>query len=201
MVVLGGEMGAYDDEAHPWLTATKSLIASTVRAGRPFLGICLGHQLAAVALGGTAETNPHGKASGLTPLGLTEAGSDDVLLGGVEDGAPAVMWNDDVVSWLPDGAVTLARSPDGTVQAARFGPRAWGVQFHPEASPDVFDGWTIAKPSAPDRSPAATTAAGRIRAAEPELRRHWEPLARRFAAIVLEWDAEHSRSPATTQLA
>jgi hypothetical protein len=70
------------------------------------------------------------------------------------------------------------------------------VQFHPEASPDVFDGWTIAKPSA--TAPAGLdvpAAARRIRAAEPDLRRHWEPLARRFAALVI---AETARTQSAT---
>jgi GMP synthase (glutamine-hydrolysing) len=186
LLVLGGEMGAYDDKAHPWLTATKALIASTVQAGRPFLGICLGHQLAAVALGGEVVQNPHGHAKGLTPIGHTAAGSDDVLMRVVEPGAPSVMWNYDIVSRLPEGAVALAHSPDGTVQAARFAELAWGVQFHPEASPDIFDGWTVSKTSAiaPDGIDVPT-AARDIRAAESTLRRQWEPFARRFAEIVL----------------
>jgi GMP synthase (glutamine-hydrolysing) len=193
LLVLGGEMGAYDDDAHPWLTATKGLIASTVQQGKPFLGICLGHQLAAVALGGEVVPNPHGHAKGLTPIGHTAAGSDDVLMQVVEPGAPSVMWNYDIVSRLPDGAVALAYSPDGTVQAARFATLAWGVQFHPEASPDVFDGWTVSKPSAVAPHGIDVPAAARhIRAAEPELRRHWETLARRFAAVVLDHAARTS---------
>jgi hypothetical protein len=77
-------------------------------------------------------------------------------------------------------------SPDGTVQAARFAPLAWGVQFHPEASPDIFDGWTIDKPSAPDLPGIdVPAAAATIRAAERDLRRTWEPVARRFAAVAV----------------
>ena len=196
LVVLGGEMGAYDDEAHPWLAATKSLIASTVRSGRPFLGICLGHQLAAVALGGQVTRNPHGHATGLTPLGLNAVGRDDVLLGAQQAGAPTVMWNQDIVARLPDGAVELATSPDGTVQAARFAPRAWGVQFHPEASPDIFDGWTIDKPSAiVPRGIDVPSAARAVRAAEADLRRHGEPLATAFAGVVTAAAATPATAP------
>lgn len=60
LLVLGGEMNAYADAAHPWLPATRALIARTVADGMPFLGICLGHQLATVALGGAVEAHPAG---------------------------------------------------------------------------------------------------------------------------------------------
>ncbi|MBA2773881.1 MAG: type 1 glutamine amidotransferase, partial [Nocardioidaceae bacterium] len=138
LLVLGGEMGANDDAAHPWLTDTKGLIAAAVTDEVPFLGICLGHQLAAVALGGQVRRNTHGYARGLTPFRPNAAGRDDRLLGVVSDGAPALQWYRDIVSRLPSDAVELATSPDGTVQAARFGRSAWGVQFHPETSPEIF---------------------------------------------------------------
>jgi GMP synthase (glutamine-hydrolysing) len=189
LMVLGGEMGAYDDHDHPWLTPTKRLVAATVTAGRPFLGICLGHQLAAVALGGQVTKNPHGHAQGLTPFVLTDAGRADPLLGGLRPGTHVVQWNADIVARPPDEAVELATSPDGTVQAARFGARAWGVQCHPEASPEVFRAWTVAKPSAQRLGPDGidmVAAAEAIDAAEVTLRQDWEPVARTFARLVLE---------------
>jgi GMP synthase (glutamine-hydrolysing) len=81
----------------------------------------------------------------------------------------------------------LATAPDGTVQAARFSERAWGVQFHPETSPAVFHTWTADLRSAYvppglDLAQIAET----IAAAEPELRAWWAPLARRFASLVRE---------------
>ena len=187
LVVLGGEMGANDDAEHAWLTPTKALIATVVRAGECFLGICLGHQLAAVALGGEVVKNPRGHATGLTPVTLTAAGREDPLLESIGRGACAVQWNHDVVAGLPQGASILATAPDGAVQAARFGERAWGVQFHPEASPAVFRGWTVDKRSAYvppglDLAQIAKTVAN----AEAELRRSWAPLAQRFAGLVRE---------------
>lgn len=185
LVVLGGEMGANDDAQFPWLTPTKGLIRDVSTGGRCFLGICLGHQLAAAALGGEVVRNARGHARGLTPVALTAAGADDPLLSAVRPGATAVQWNGDVVTRLPVGSVELATSPDGTVQAARFGERSWGVQFHPEASPDVFDGWTLGKPSAAAPSGVDVRAvAADIRAAELRLRADWQPLAARFAEIV-----------------
>ncbi|MFN8099492.1 MAG: type 1 glutamine amidotransferase [Dermatophilaceae bacterium] len=186
LVVLGGEAGANDDADYPWLPATKALIARTVRDRRPFLGVCLGHQLATVALGGVVGRNPSGHSTGLTPVALTQAGRGDRLLGGFE-GARTVQWNYDVALELPSAAVVLATAPDGTPQAVRFAPRAYGVQFHPEVSPAVFDGWTIEKPSAVAAlgggiDLAATSRA--VRAAEGELRHTWKPLADRFVDLV-----------------
>jgi GMP synthase (glutamine-hydrolysing) len=186
LVVLGGEMGANDDADFGWLGPTKKLIASVVAARRPFLGICLGHQLAAVALGGEVQRNPGGQALGLTPLGLTEVGRTDELLGAIPSGSLAVQWNSDIVTRLPADATVLATSPDGTVQAACFGRRAWGVQIHPEVSPDTFRGWIEAEAAA-GKPPAARTLEAQvaIAAAEEQLRQSWRPLATRFAAVVV----------------
>jgi GMP synthase (glutamine-hydrolysing) len=183
LVVLGGEMGAYDDDAHPWLAPTKALIARTVEARRPFLGICLGHQLAAVALGGEVILNPDGRATGLTSVRPDPEAVADELMSAVPEGATSIQWNNDIVSRLPVGATTVATALDGTVQAVRFGPLAWGVQFHPEASPDVFASWLSVVPPGDDKEVLAATLA-RIAAAESDLRRDWEPLARRFADLV-----------------
>lgn len=187
LVVLGGDMGANDDAEFPWLTSTKALIASVVQGGQCFLGICLGHQLAAVAMGGEVIRNPQGPATGLTPVKLTPAGEADVLLRGVGPHSRAIQWNHDIVSRLPPGAPILATAPDGTIQAARFGQRAWGVQFHPEASPAVFDEWTSDERS--DSVPQGFNLADIARDvadAEPELRSTWAPLTRRFAGLVRE---------------
>jgi GMP synthase (glutamine-hydrolysing) len=182
LVVLGGEMGANDDALHPWLGPTKELVRASVAAGSPVLGVCLGHQLASVALGGTAEPNPQGLTLGVVPVRLTEAGRDDPLLAG-SDGLAAVHYNEDVVTTLPPGATVLARLPDGMPQALRLGALAWGVQFHPETSPEVFEEWVRA--AAPDGlSARQREAVEAVRAAEAVLRESWPPFARRFADIV-----------------
>lgn len=185
LVVLGGAMGAYDDEAYAWLEPTKQLIRAAVRGDSPFLGICLGHQLATIALGGEVLRNPHGRADGLVQITRTDAGLRDDLLSSLPASARSVQWNDDVVARLPAGGVTLATAPDGTVQAARFGPMSWGLQFHPEASPAVFETWIAAEEPLDEGGRARLrTVLREIEAAEDDLRRDLQPLARRFAGIV-----------------
>jgi GMP synthase (glutamine-hydrolysing) len=139
VIVLGGAMGANDAARFTWLSAVQQLIRSAVHDEIPLLGICLGHQLAAVALGGEVGVNPHGRAAGLVPIGAMPEG--DPLLGRLAPAMSAIQWNDDVVRRLPPRAEMLAASPDGTPQAIRFGSSAWGVQFHPEATADIFRSW------------------------------------------------------------
>ncbi len=180
LVVLGGAMGANDDADHPWLAPTRALVRDTVRRGLPVLGVCLGHQLAAVGLGGTAGRNPSGRTIGVVPVRLTREGAADPLLGG-SDGAPAVHFNDDVVLTTPPGATVLARLPDGRPQALRLGLRAWSVQFHPETSPEVFEDWVRSElPEGLDDEARGLLDA--VEAARDALRAAWRPVADRFAA-------------------
>lgn len=179
LVILGGDMAATDDATCPWLTPTKALIRAAIAADIPMLGICLGHQLAAESLGGTVARNPAGRAVGLTPVAPTPAGRDDPLLSAVAPGSRAVQWNSDVIIAMPAAAELLAISPDGSPQAVRFAARAWGVQFHPEVSAEIFRSWLGASGSDPE----VAYAAGAIDAADAELRETWQPLAARFAEI------------------
>lgn len=182
LLVLGGAMGAGDDARHPWLPPTRELIASAVAAGSPVWGICLGHQLLTVALGGEVAVNPRGRASGLTTVGWAEAAAHDPLCAGVPPEALAVQWNNDIATRLPTGAQLLATAPDGSAQVVRFDERAWGVQFHPEVGGDVFALWAA---SAREREPgdtAADAALDAIRAHEVQLRQTWQPMAKAFAA-------------------
>lgn len=184
LVVLGGEMGAHDDAQYDWLAPTKTLLREAVAEDLPTLGVCLGHQLLAVALGGRSERNPAGTAAGRTPLSLNDAGRQDPLLRDL-DGRHVVQLNGDVVTTAPQGTQILSHAPDGSIQAARFASHAWGVQFHPEAAPEIFDSWTIDKDE-PPREFDAQTAAADVRANAGDLRAVNDVLAERFLAIVTD---------------
>jgi GMP synthase (glutamine-hydrolysing) len=180
LVVLGGSMGANDDDAHPWLASAKELLRAAAADQKPALGICLGHQLAAVALRGTVEVNPAGRQFGVLPVGWTGRAAADPLLGTMP--ASAIHWNNDVVTALPRKAVALAHAPDGTVQAARFAETVWGVQAHPEVDEAIVARWAADEreeigAAVVDRGLAAMIAAG------PELEAAWQPVARAFATL------------------
>jgi GMP synthase (glutamine-hydrolysing) len=187
LLVLGGAMGANDDDQHPWLTSTKHLIRAADESSLPTLGICLGHQLVATALGGTSARNPRGQQIGLLDIGFSAAASTDPLFAAVT-AVPrrAVHWNDDVVDPLPDRATVLAQTPDGEVQAARFGEAMWGVQLHPEVDHSIVASWVTDEERAElaDRGLDADGILSDIEAARAELDEAWQPVAEAFARLV-----------------
>lgn len=177
MVILGGEMGANDDVEHPWLTPTKELARSAVRDAVPTLGVCLGHQLIAAALGGTVGRNPRGRQVGVYDIGWTTAASTDPLLAPLATPRRAIQWNEDLVLASPPGATVLATTALGEIQAMRFAPTVWGVQWHPEATPDMISSWVAFDPG-----PRADEGLRAVRDAEAELERSWQDLGKVLAA-------------------
>lgn len=143
LIVLGGRMSAHDGDEHPWLEPLKDLLRDAVAAGKPTLAICLGHQLLAEAFGGEVHVNhPGGGEEGVAEVTWhPEAGDDPVLARLATQGRSLVAEaHHDTVVRLPDGATPLASSAAYPNQAFRVGS-ALGVQFHPEASPDLMGRW------------------------------------------------------------
>ncbi|GAB48063.1 type 1 glutamine amidotransferase [Mobilicoccus pelagius] len=182
-VVLGGEMGAYDDTDHPWLAPTRELVRRAAATDVPTLLVCLGHQLGAVALGGAVARNPRGPQWDVVDVGLTEEGRTDALLRHLPDGARVVHWNGDVVTDLPDGAVLLARDPRGDVQAVRYVPRMWGLQCHPEADAEIVARWG-ADETDPEDAARAARAIAEARSCDALLDGTWRPVLEAFARLV-----------------
>lgn len=140
LVVLGGSMAAWEEDVAPWIPEVRHLVQVADQREVPTLGICLGHQLTAAALGGKVHVNPLGRTVGVLPVGWTDAADADPMFRGV-GAAVAVHGNRDVVVEAPGGAQVLAVSPDGTIQAARWGRSVWGTQFHPEVGPEIVGRW------------------------------------------------------------
>ena len=187
LLVLGGPMGANDDDKHAWLAPLKELVRGARATHLPTLGICLGHQLIAVALGGTVGRNPLGQQVGLLGVGWTDAARDDRLLGPLAMPRRCVQWNDDVVTELPPGATLLAVTGRGETQAVRYARRMWGVQLHPEVDVPVLRPWAESDRGSHETRGIDTDGLLRdIGAAREELDDAWRPLATGFAALAGE---------------
>jgi GMP synthase-like glutamine amidotransferase len=148
LVILGGPMSVNDGATLPWLAAEKAFIAAVIAAGSPVLGICLGAQLIAAALG--APVGPSREREvGWWPVERVppEPGAPPGAIFPVPDRVTCLQWHGESFA-LPSGAVHLARSPGCEHQAMQVGRRVIGVQFHPEATP----GWVTA---VLDHSPGA----------------------------------------------
>lgn len=139
LVVLGGPIGAHDDAAYPFLAAEVDLLARRLAAGQPTLGICLGAQVMARALGARVYPAP-AKEIGFAPIDLTPAGARSCLSAFADH--PVLHWHGDTFD-LPPGAVRLASTDVCANQAFAIGRHALGVQFHPEAGAGGFERWLI----------------------------------------------------------
>lgn len=141
MLVMGGPMDVWETHTHPWLIDEMAAIRSWVTQDEgPYLGICLGHQLLAQAMGGHCARMalPEIAVSDVT---LTSDGQRDPLLRHLPPAFAAMHFHGVEVIDLPVDAVSLAATPLCRHQALRVGTRAWGLQFHPELDHGTAQRW------------------------------------------------------------
>jgi GMP synthase-like glutamine amidotransferase len=150
LVVLGGAMGANDDEHYPFLTSLKRFIAQAMERDIPYLGICLGGQLLSLATGGELASGSSGE-KGSYSIMLTDEGRGDRLFHGMGHVFISFQWHDDSFSIPPDGT-RLAFTGTCHNQAFRVGKRAWGLQFHPEVNREIVVEWSSWSPESAART-------------------------------------------------
>lgn len=139
LVVLGGPMNVDEVARYPYLDREVDWIRQAVAMELPLLGVCLGAQLLAKALGSRVFPSG-GKEIGWYPLEITAGAADDRLFAGAGPTETVFQWHGDTFD-LPDGAVRLARSRQCVNQAFRYGPSAWGLQFHIEMTAELIARW------------------------------------------------------------
>lgn len=139
LVVLGGPIGVYETGAYPFLVEEIASLRARLDAGRPTLGICLGAQLIAAALGARVAAGP-AKEIGYAPLTLTDEGQRSVL--SPLEGVHVLHWHGDNLE-LPPGAECLASTKPCPNQAFVIGKHVLGLQFHIETPPQALERWLI----------------------------------------------------------
>jgi len=136
LVVMGGPMGVYEQDLYPFLREELQLIESALRHEKPILGVCLGSQLVAAALGVQVKKNT-AKEIGWYPVTLTPSGREDPLWNGAVPSFMGFHWHGDIFD-LPRGAVALASSALTPRQAFRYARNVYGLLFHMEVTLEMI---------------------------------------------------------------
>ncbi|WP_343521436.1 glutamine amidotransferase [Sphingomonas sp.] len=138
LILMGGPMGVYERDAHPWIDCEVDRLASRISLGLPTLGVCLGAQMIAAAMGAKVYSGPV-KEVGFAPVALNAAGADSPLRHVAE--VPMLHWHGDTFP-LPEGVELLASTDSYAHQAFRRGPELLALQFHAEMGEDPrFEEW------------------------------------------------------------
>jgi GMP synthase-like glutamine amidotransferase len=198
LIVLGGFLHAQDDAVAPWLPAVRRLLATAVADEVPTLGVCLGAQLLALALGGQVGPNPDGPEYGAQLIAKRAASATDPLFGTMPITPDIIQWHEDAVLQLPPGAQLLASSPGCDVQAFRIGRVAWGLQGHIETTAEQLRTWARADAEALEDYDVERLLT-RAEAVLPDIGEVWPPFVRSFLGVVEDPDSvAKPRGVATT---
>ena len=188
VVMFGGTANVDQTHDFPFLGRARDYTREAVDAGVPYLGICLGSQILARALGREVVRSSV-KECGFEPISPTAEGKEDPLLSQYTDGDLVVQWHEDTYE-IPEDGVLLATGDAVAVQAFRAGDRAWGIQFHQEVDALEFGWWVDIASSAIDLEAAWGKSADRLRReAALHMSAHEDrgrELFRRFAEVVRE---------------
>lgn len=139
LIILGGPQNANAEDKYPYLAREKELLRQAVEQDIPSLGICLGGQLLASALG--ARVTRHSMTEiGFYRVQLTDEGKRDFLFQDLPDYQLVMHWHEDTFD-IPEGAMRLATNENTFNQAFRFGRHAYGLQYHIELTPELLDIW------------------------------------------------------------
>jgi GMP synthase-like glutamine amidotransferase len=144
VVTTGGRQSPLDD--HPWVEPQLQYLRRAHAAGLPVIGLCLGCQLLARALGGEVAPMADGIELGWHDVSLTPSGAEDPLHAGIAWEAPQLHWHRYEVKEVPPGARILAGSQRCRVQTWALGLRTYGIQYHPEVYPETVVTWAAESP-------------------------------------------------------
>lgn len=134
LIVMGGPMSVNDEDVYPWLGAEKEFIHSAIEQDKAVIGICLGAQLIASAMGASVRPNPEKEIGWLPVAGEATGNPEEIFSFPLE--LPVFHWHGETFD-LPEGALRLARSDACENQAFQLGRRVIGMQFHLETTPDA----------------------------------------------------------------
>jgi len=184
LAILGGPMGALDFDKHPGLRAEADLVRAVIDKGIPLVGICLGHQIIATAMGATL----HSAAADEVGVGTVDLVTDDHVFGSTGETAPVLHWHYDVVE-APTGATVLASTTQTPNQAMRLGDRVFSTQFHVEVDRHMLDRWLAVDEMADELAPdSRLTIQSDFDAAAPRMREYASRAFTDFADAILFGD-------------